>query len=298
MRFLKTALATLALILATYYAVAGVYDYSTTSASNTTINGVSVPVGALPPSNVGPALRGMAAADAAWADDTGCATSTAGSANAYTFNATSNPYAGALTFADGDTFCFVASFTNSSTATLNVESEGAKAIRKLNDQALVSGDIVSGGHYTVHYDASANSASGAWLLESAPAASPTESLCIAFSDETTAITASTGKIKWRFPYAITVSAIEVSLSTAQGSGNIFTVDINEGDADSNGGNPVSILSTKATIDNAETTTNNAATPLVISDTAIAAHAEGSIDVDQVGNGTAAGGKACFTYVRT
>lgn len=145
----------------------GIFDLSKTPAVNIDIGGVAITVGAMAPSNVGPAFRALAAMLKKWQEDFGGALTTTGSANAYLLDTNSNPYAGALTYADGDTFAFIASFTNSGAATLNVESEGAKAIRKLNDQALASGDIVSGSAYTVHYDASANGAAGAWLIDNA-----------------------------------------------------------------------------------------------------------------------------------
>lgn len=105
-------------------------------------------------------------------------------------------------------------------------------------------------------------------------------LVVAASDETTALTAGNNKITFRMPRAITLTAVRASLTTAQASGNIFTVDINE--------NGTSILSTKLTIDNTEKTSTTAATPPVISDTAIADDAEMTIDIDQIGNGTATG----------
>jgi hypothetical protein len=61
----------------------------------------------------------------------------------------------------------------------------------------------------------------------------------------------------------------------------FTVDINEA------GTFLS-LSTKLTIDNTEKTSVTAATPAVISDSSLADDAEMSIDIDQVGDGTAKG----------
>jgi hypothetical protein len=100
------------------------------------------------------------------------------------------------------------------------------------------------------------------------------------SDLTTAITTGTTKAYFRSPLAFTLTDVRASLLTAQTSGNIFTVDINE--------SGTSILSTKLTIDNTEKTSVTAATPAVISDTAIANDAEITIDVDQVGSGTAAG----------
>jgi hypothetical protein len=79
---------------------------------------------------------------------------------------------------------------------------------------------------------------------------------------------------------VTLTSVRASLTTAQASGSIFTVDINEGGS--------SILSTKLTIDNTETTSTTAATPPVISDTALADDAQITIDIDQIGNGTAKG----------
>ena len=107
-----------------------------------------------------------------------------------------------------------------------------------------------------------------------------ESLIIAASDETTALTASTSKVTFRMPYAFTLSAIRASLTVAQTSGSIFTVDVNEGGT--------TILSTKITVDNTERTSTTAATPPVISDVNLADDAEITIDVDQIGDGTAKG----------
>jgi hypothetical protein len=103
---------------------------------------------------------------------------------------------------------------------------------------------------------------------------------LACSDETTALTTGTAKITFRMPYAMTVSAVRASLSTAQTSGSVLTVDINEGGT--------TILSTKLTFDNTEKTTTTATTAAVISDTALADDAEITIDIDQVGDGTAKG----------
>jgi hypothetical protein len=114
----------------------------------------------------------------------------------------------------------------------------------------------------------------------APGQAQTVIVQLSCSDLTTAITTGTTKAYFRSPLAFTLTDVRASLLTAQTSGNIFTVDINE--------TGVSILSTKLTIDNTEKTSATAATPAVISDTAIANDAEITIDVDQVGSGTAAG----------
>lgn len=108
----------------------------------------------------------------------------------------------------------------------------------------------------------------------------TETIIVALSDETTALTIGVGKVTIRMPYAFTLTAVRASLTTAQTSGAILTVDINEGGA--------SILSTKLTIDNTEKTSTTAAAAAVISDAALANDAEITFDIDQVGDGTAKG----------
>jgi hypothetical protein len=119
---------------------------------------------------------------------------------------------------------------------------------------------------------------------------PTESFKVACSDETTALTAGVGKVTFRMPYAFTVTAVRAELVTAQASGAIFTVDINEAG--------VSILSTKLTIDNTEKTSTTAVTAPVISDTSLADDAEMSVDIDQIGDGTAKGLKVTLIGYRT
>lgn len=105
-------------------------------------------------------------------------------------------------------------------------------------------------------------------------------LVVAVSDESTALAVGTNKIKFRMPRSVTVTEVRASLNVAQTSGSIFTVDINE--------SGVSILSTKLTIDNGEKTSTTAATPAVVTDTALADDAEMSVDIDQIGDGTAVG----------
>jgi hypothetical protein len=89
------------------------------------------------------------------------------------------------------------------------------------------------------------------------------------------------------PRAATLTAIRASLNVAQTGGGVFTVDINEGGT--------TILSTKLTFDNNEATTTTAATPAVISDSALADDAVITIDVDQVGTGSPTGLKVTFYW---
>lgn len=108
----------------------------------------------------------------------------------------------------------------------------------------------------------------------------TQCIPVACSDESTALTVGTAKVTFRMPFAFTLTAVRASLTIAQSGGTIFTVDVNEGG--------VSILSTKLTIDNSEKTSVTAATAAVISDAALANDAEITIDIDQIGDGTAKG----------
>lgn len=108
----------------------------------------------------------------------------------------------------------------------------------------------------------------------------TQSFIVAASDLTTAITTGTSKAYFPMPYAFTVTEVMATLLTAQASGSIFTVDINE--------NGTSILSTKLTIDNTETSSLTAATQPVISDASLAKGGVITIDVDQVGASGALG----------
>lgn len=107
-----------------------------------------------------------------------------------------------------------------------------------------------------------------------------EALVIAVSDETTALTTGTAKVTFRMPFRMIVSEVRGSLVTAQTSGSIFTVNVKESGS--------TIFSTNLTIDNTEKTSTTAATPAVISDTDLADDAEMTIDITQVGDGTAKG----------
>lgn len=134
------------------------------------------------------------------------------------------------------------------------------------------------------------------LLDDADAASArttlglNDALIIACSDEATPLTTGTAKVTFRMPYAMTLTAVRANLKTAQSSGSIFTVDINDGGT--------TILSTKLTIDNGEKTSTTAATAAVISDTALADDAEITVDIDQIGDGTAKGLKIALIGYRT
>lgn len=108
----------------------------------------------------------------------------------------------------------------------------------------------------------------------------TQCIPVAVSDEVTALTTGVAKVTFRMPYAFTLTGVRASLTTAP-TGSTLVVDINEGGA--------SILSTKLSIDASEKTSTTAATPPVISDSALADDAEITIDIDQVGSSVAGTG---------
>ena len=109
----------------------------------------------------------------------------------------------------------------------------------------------------------------------------TECFIIACSDETTALTAATGKAEFQMPYAFTITDVMMTLTTAGTGGTLVTVDINEGGT--------SILSTKLTTDASEKTSRTAATAAVVSDSSLANNGVITIDVDAIGSTIAGAG---------
>lgn len=109
----------------------------------------------------------------------------------------------------------------------------------------------------------------------------TECIPIAVSDETTALTVGTGKVTFRMPFAMTLTAVRASVTTAPTGANLI-VDINDGGT--------SIMTTnKLSIDAGEKTSTTATTAAGITDTALADDAEITIDIDQIGSTVAGAG---------
>jgi hypothetical protein len=104
---------------------------------------------------------------------------------------------------------------------------------------------------------------------------------VAASDETTTLTVSSGRVTFRLPYAMTLSSVRGSLTSAQSGGSVLTFDVRLAGVGS-------IFSTKPSFDNASRTTVGAATPAVLTTTALPDDAEITIDITQVGTGTPAG----------
>lgn len=111
----------------------------------------------------------------------------------------------------------------------------------------------------------------------------------AASDETTNLTTGTAKVTFRMPFAMTLTGVRASLSTAQTAGALLTVDINL--------NGTSVLGTKLTFDNNEKTTVTAATPATIVTSALTDDGEITVDIDAVGTAGARGLKITLIGTR-
>ncbi len=107
--------------------------------------------------------------------------------------------------------------------------------------------------------------------------------CVAASDEFTPLSVGTAKTTWRMPFGFSLTGVRASLTSAQTSGDLLTVNMKR--------NGASVFTTKITFDNGERTTTTAATPAVLTSSplVLAADDEMTIDVDQVGSGADATG---------
>jgi hypothetical protein len=104
-----------------------------------------------------------------------------------------------------------------------------------------------------------------------PGPAGTETLCAAASDETTEITAGTGKVTFHAPYAMSISAIYVGLNVASSSGTV-TVDVNA--------NGSTVFSTLPTLASGISFTLNG----ILSLTTLAQGDRLSVDFDTAGTG--------------
>lgn len=145
--------------------------------------------------------------------------------------------------------------------------ESARTLAQLSDVSIVNpqdGDMLL-------YEGS----SGQWHNVQPFFNSPIESVIVALGDETSDIEAAASAVTIRMPYAFNLLAVRASVNLASSSGDL-QFDINE--------NGVSILSTKLTIDEDETSSVSAAVQPVISDANLADDSEITFDVDIPGTG--------------
>lgn len=109
---------------------------------------------------------------------------------------------------------------------------------------------------------------------------PLESIIIAVSDETTALTTGTAKVTIRMPYAFTISNVRLSATTAP-TGAALIADVKQGGT--------TIFSTKPQIDaGSKTSVGSGVTP-VLSTTNIADDTEITVDISQIGSSVAGAG---------
>lgn len=112
---------------------------------------------------------------------------------------------------------------------------------------------------------------------------------VAASDEVTPLISGTSKVTFRLPTAFTLTEVRASLTIDQTGGPIFTVDINQ--------NGTSILGTLLTIDNSQKTSTTASVPATIVTSSLTDDAEITVDIDQIGSGTAVGLKITLIGTR-
>jgi hypothetical protein len=199
--------------------MASIWDWSRTAASNGAADsGLTFAEGQMP-GTVNDSARQVMGRVAELLADLGATQTTAGSANAHTLTARS----GFAALATGLIVAFKAGYTNTGATTLNVNSIGAKAIRKYTtaEAALAANDIVAGGLYLVTYDAAANSAAGAWMLMTPPAIARTQTDFICGGIETVAD--GDYRILTNSPIAMTIT--ETTTRSASGTAT-FTFKIN------------------------------------------------------------------------
>jgi hypothetical protein len=140
-----------------------IYTFDPTPASNTALDSIAYGPNQLYHSNIDNLFRAFAAKHAQYVDDLGAVNTVGGTGNAITVTLAS----GIAAYATGQHFRFIAGAGNTGATTLNVNSIGAKAVRKISagsDVALSSGDIAQGETYLVRYSETADSASGAWII--------------------------------------------------------------------------------------------------------------------------------------
>jgi microcystin-dependent protein len=146
----------------------GVVSWSQTAATNATADANVDWAEGMAPSAVNNSARAEMASVAKWRDDLNGSLSTGGSANAYTL--TTNQTFASLT--NGLMVCFVASFTNTGTCTLNVDGLGASPLRIAGSVEAPAGSVVANAVYFATY----RSASNQWIIVNGVSAIPAGSV--------------------------------------------------------------------------------------------------------------------------
>lgn len=163
-----------------------------------------------------------------------------------------------------------AAATSETNAAADAVSTAADAVSTAADAASTAADAISTAADAVSTAADAATA----------AAAATRVIDLAIYSDVSSVIAKVAARTYVVRQAITLKAgalgVKAFVVTASSSGGPVTVDINV--------NGATILSTKLTIDDTETDSDTAATPPVISNTALAAGDVITIDVDAAGTG--------------
>ena len=141
----------------------GIRDWSVTASSNGSADPTINFAEGQPANTVNDSARALMAAVAQWRDDTQGALTTTGSANTY-LAASATAY---TALATGLTIKAKFNAANTGASTLNLDSLGAKALRRFTtagEVALSANDLVVGNHYILVYDTALNSGAGAWVV--------------------------------------------------------------------------------------------------------------------------------------
>lgn len=136
------------------------------------------------------------------------------------------------------------------------------------------------------YVATGTSTVGDWTRILTPTTHD-EAFVVAVSDETTDLETGIAKLRFRMPYAMTLTEVRASLTNAS-SGQDVVVDILKGRN--------SILTSPITIDAETTTSVGSASPVVILDPNVDDDQELSIDIVQVGIGPDFGSGLKVTFI--
>jgi hypothetical protein len=134
-------------------------DLDTTTGNNQDVLGQST-LGSADANQLDAVDRSTLALLARFYADLGGVVTVGGSGNAITVTSASTYQ----TLENGLVIAFKAGAANTGATTLNLDSLGAKAVRRKGDTALAAGDIAANGRYLAVYDAAYNSSAGAWVL--------------------------------------------------------------------------------------------------------------------------------------
>lgn len=159
-----------------------IYTFDPVAANNTALDSIPYGPNQLYHNQIDNWFRALAAKLAQRVDDMGGVNTVGGTANAITVTIAS----GVTAYASGLLFWFKnTGGPNTTAATMNVNSIGAKEIRLQGDTALSGGEMLDNGYYGLLYDTAYDSGDGGWVL-----LNPEISTSISFATNAQALEAS------------------------------------------------------------------------------------------------------------